>query len=307
MIRSASSDNSAAQDCENRKLAMRRSTWTSVSVNTLLTVLQIVIGILTGSQALLADGLHSLSDLIADGVVLLAGHHSHRGPDADHHYGHYRYETAASLALGILLILTGLGMGAAALNKLSSAHTLGPVHVIALWVALGALIAKGLLFRYMLGIANRVRSSLLVANAWHAYSDAASSLVVAIGLIGNMYGYYFLDPVAALIVGLMVIQMGWRFGWQALHELMDHATDEDTLKQIRHTLLTTPGVQGLHELRTRKMGDLILVDVHLEIDATLTVAAGHSIAESARDRVMAALPVMNVMTHVDPVIVKPTT
>ncbi|QLG89375.1 cation transporter [Chitinibacter bivalviorum] len=288
-------------DMPERHKAAQRSTWVSVVVNVVLTAVQVVIGIFSGSQGLIADGIHSLSDLVSDFVVLFAGHHSKREADEDHHYGHYRYENAASLVLGVILLAVGGGMLWAALQKLIEPHLIPQVHAIALWVALGALISKELLFRYMLAVAQRVRSSMLVANAWHARSDAASSLVVALGIIGNLLGYPLLDPVAALIVGLMVGRMGFSFAWDALHDLMDRAAKLEEIEQIQEILLATPGVLGLHDLRTRKTGDLIIVDVHLEIKATMTVAEGHDIALAARNRVMASLPVLNVMTHVDPV------
>ena len=204
-----------------REAATKRSTWISVIVNIVLTVTQVAAGVLSGSQGLIADGVHSLSDLIADFVVLLAVHHSKKAPDEDHHYGHQRYENAASMVLGGLLLAVGIGMVWAAVHKLQTPESIPTVHLLALWVALGALIAKELLFRYMLAVAERVRSSMLVANAWHARSDAASSLVVGLGIIGNLAGYPILDPIAALIVGFMVSKMGWEFGWSALHDLMD--------------------------------------------------------------------------------------
>ena len=124
--------------------------------------------------------------------------------------------------------------------------------------------------------------------------------MVGIGIVGNLLGYPILDPVAAAIVGFMVARMGWNFGWDALHDLMDRAADEDETAAIRRTLLDTPGVQGVHDLRTRKMGDMILADAHLEIDAALTVEEGHKIAVEARHRVMQRHRVLNLMTHVDP-------
>lgn len=285
---------------QERAAAGTRSTWVSVVVNLLLTATQIAVGVLTRSQALIADGIHSLSDLVSDFVVLLAGHHSRKDADADHPYGHHRFETAASLALGGLLLAVGLGMLWSALGKLQSPETVPTVGVLALWVAGGALIAKELLFRYMLAVAKKVKSSMLVANAWHARSDAASSLVVAVGIVGNMAGYPILDPIAALIVGLMVTRMGWGFAWDALHDLMDRAADEQEVAAIRQTLMDTPGVSGVHDVRTRKMGDLIVVDAHLEVDASISVEAGHDIAVAARQRVMQRHRVLNLMTHVDP-------
>jgi cation diffusion facilitator family transporter len=285
---------------QERAAAGARSTWVSVVVNLLLTIAQIGAGVIAKSQGLIADGIHSLSDLVSDFVVLLAGRHSRKDADDDHPYGHQRFENAATLALGGLLLAVGLGMLWSALGKLQSPEAVPTVGALALWVAGGALIAKELLFRYMLAVAKRVKSSMLVANAWHARSDAASSLVVAVGIVGNMAGYPILDPIAALIVGLMVTRMGWGFGWDALHDLMDRAADEQEVAAIRQTLIETPGVSGVHDVRTRKMGDLIVVDAHLEVDASITVEAGHDIAVEARHRVMQRHRVLNLMTHVDP-------
>ena len=177
-----------------------------------------------------------------------------------------------------LLMAVGIGMLWSAYHKLAAPETVQTVHIVALWVAGGALIAKETLFRYMLSVAKRVKSSMLVANAWHARSDAASSLVVGLGIVGNLAGYPILDPIAALIVGFMVSKMGWEFGWDALHDLMDRAVDEQEVAAIRQTLLDTPGVSDVHDVHTRKMGDMIVVDAHIEVDADITVEAGHDIA-----------------------------
>jgi cation diffusion facilitator family transporter len=283
-----------------RSRAASRSTWVSVGVNLVLTIVQIAAGIFSKSQALIADGIHSLSDLVADFVVLFANHHSQKTADADHPYGHQRFETGASLALGLLLLGVGVGMLWSAVAKLESPESIQQVHVLALWVAGGALVSKELLFRYMLWVAKRVKSSMLVVNAWHARSDAASSLVVGLGIIGNLAGYPILDPIAALVVGLMVCKMGWGFAWDALHDLMDRSIDDEELQAIRQTLLETPGVSDVHDVRTRKMGDMILVDAHIEVDANITVEAGHDIAVIARQRVLQRHRVLNLMTHVDP-------
>lgn len=284
-----------------RARAGARSTWVSVGVNTGLATGQVVTGLLAHSQGLVADGIHSLSDLISDFVVLVAGSQSRKDADDDHPYGHLRFETAASFVLGVLLVAVGVGMLWAALGKLENPRTIQQVHAIALVIASTSLIAKELLFRYMLSVAKRVRSSMLVANAWHARSDAASSLVVGIGVAGNLAGFPILDPIAAFIVGAMVAKMGWEFAWSALHDLMDRGAEEEEVSAIRQTLLETPGVRGVHDVRTRKMGDMMIADVHLEIDGSITVEAGHEIAVEARRRVLQRHRVLNLMTHVDPV------
>ncbi len=285
---------------DERSAVATRTTWVSVAVNVVLSAIQLIVGIWASSQALVADAIHSLSDLVSDFVVLLAGYHSRKDADVEHPYGHQRFETAASLVLGVILLTVGVGMAWSAVHKLESPDTIPTVHAFALWVAGGALVAKELLFRYMLAAAKSVKSSMLVANAWHARSDAASSLVVSLGLIGNLVGYPLLDPMAALVVGFMVGKMGWSFGWDALHDLMDRAANVDEVQAIRDTLLNTPGVAGVHDIRTRKMGDMIVVDAHIEVDAQLTVEAGHNIAVAARLAVMQRHRVLNLMTHVDP-------
>jgi len=283
-----------------RGKAASRSTWVSVGVNLCLTVLQITAGVVSKSQGLIADGIHSLSDLVADFVVLFANHYSQKAADEDHPYGHQRYETAASLVLGLLLLSVGVGMLISAVEKVQDPDSIRQVHVLALYVAAGALLAKELLFRYMLSVAKKVKSSMLVANAWHARSDAASSLVVGVGIAGNLMGYTILDPVAALIVGLMVTKMGWQFGWDALHDLMDRAADQTEMAAIQTTLLETPGVKNVHDIKSRKMGDMIVVDAHIEVDPNISVEEGHDIAVVARQRVMRRHRVLNLMTHIDP-------
>lgn len=302
MIQTDFEDNTehSTHSVAERARAAARSTWVSVGVNVVLSSAQIVAGVLTKSQGLIADGIHSLSDLVADFVVLLANHFSQKDADEDHPYGHQRYETAASLMLGMLLLAVGAGMLWSAVAKLQTPELIAQVHITALWVACGALLTKELLFRYMLAVAKRVKSSMLVANAWHARSDAASSLVVGIGIVGNLLGYPILDPIAAAIVGFMVARMGWSFGWDAMHDLMDRAVDDAEVQAIKATLIETPGVSGVHDVRTRKMGDMIVVDAHLEVQATLSVEQGHDIAVLARQRVMQRHRVLNLMTHIDP-------
>ncbi|WP_321879797.1 cation diffusion facilitator family transporter [Paraburkholderia bannensis] len=291
---------SPAAALSDKQQVARKTTFVSVGLNSILVVLQIAVGALAHSQALIADGVHSLSDLVSDFVVLIANRHSGAKPDADHNYGHSRYETVASLFLGALLIAVGVGMLARAGTRLANLGDIPPVHASALAVAVLVLVSKEALFRYMLREAQRVRSAMLIANAWHARSDAASSLVVAIGIIGSLAGVRLLDPIAAAIVGFMVARMGWVFGWDALQDLSDRALDESAAADLRALLLETPGVLDVHELRTRKTGDLALVDAHILVDPFISVSEGHFIAEVARTRLLKDARVLDALIHVDP-------
>ncbi|MDH4286000.1 MAG: cation diffusion facilitator family transporter [Gallionella sp.] len=283
-----------------RFAAAQKSTWVSIFINLLLTFFQVVGGFFAHSQALMADGAHSLSDLLSDVLVLYANRHGNRHADANHPYGHARVETAATLILGTLLAALGAVLLVASALRLQHPEALQAVNPLALAIAVIALIAKEGMFRYMLAVAKRVRSQMLVANAWHARSDAASSLVVIVGVIGNLLGYTFFDLLAAAVVGVMIAHMGGKLALEALAELIDTGLDEKEVEAIRQTLLNTHGVLGLHELRTRKMADNALVDAHIVVDSKISVSEGHYIAESARHAVLKKHHVMDVMVHIDP-------
>ena len=283
-----------------RFAAAQKSTWVSILINLLLTFFQVVGGFFAHSQALMADGMHSLSDLLSDVLVLFANRHGNRQADANHPYGHARMETAATLILGAFLAILGVILLVAAALRLQQPHALIAVNPLALAIAVFALIAKEGLFRYMLAVAKRVRSQMLVANAWHARSDAASSLVVIVGVAGNLIGFTFLDLVAAAVVGVMIAHMGGKLAFEAMAELIDTGLDEEEVEAIRQTLLGTHGVRGLHELRTRKMADNALVDAHIIVDPKVSVSEGHYIAEAARNAVLKKHHVMDVMVHIDP-------
>ena len=278
----------------------QRITWISVAVNVLLTGMQVVVGFFANSMALVADAMHTLSDIVADAFVLYANRKGAEAADEAHPYGHGRFETAASLVLGLLLTATGAGILVSAAGRLQSLETLPAVGVIAIWAAVATLAAKEGLFRYMLAIAERLRSPMLVANAWHARADALSSLVVAAGIGGSLLGFPFADAAAAIIVGGMIVKAGVGFAWEAMRELMDEGLAAEDVAAIRATLAATPGVIDLHDLRTRRMGHRVLVDVHLQVDGNITVFAGHEIGEDARHRAIAAHPeVLDVLIHLD--------
>jgi cation diffusion facilitator family transporter len=283
-----------------RFAAAQRSTWVSIGINLLLTFLQVAGGFFTHSQALMADGLHSLSDLFSDVLVLFANRHGNKHADANHPYGHARFETAATLILGVLLAILGVGLLVAAALRLQQPNTVQTVNASALAIGLIALIAKEGMFRYMISVAKRVRSQMLVANAWHARSDAASSLVVLVGVAGNLMGYTFLDLVAAAVVGVMIAHMGSKLAIEAMAELIDTGLNVEEVEAIKQTLLNTHGVRDVHELRTRKMADNALVDAHVIVDPKISVSEGHYIAESARNAVLKNHHVLDVMVHIDP-------
>jgi cation diffusion facilitator family transporter len=283
-----------------RYRASRRVTWVSVAWNLLLTIAQIVIGVIGHSQALVADGVHTLSDFITDFMVLFALKHSRKGADEDHPYGHARFETAVTLILGLMLLAVGIGIAVSAGMRLYAAQTFVVPSAITLWIAVITLFAKEGLYRYTMLIANRFDSNMLRANAWHHRSDALSSLIVAAGIGGSLLGFGYFDSVAALIVALMVAKVGVDLAWQSLRELVDTGLAQDELDSIRQTILAVSGVKALHLLRTRRIGGQALADVHIIVDDHVSVSEGHQISEVVRQKLIRGIaPVTDVMVHID--------
>lgn len=279
----------------------QKATWVSVVVNLVMTVAQLVVGWLAHSQSLVAHGLHSFSDLLSDFLVIYASRQSAHPADEAHPYGHARMETAATLVLGLSLALIGGGILWESGMRLQHIETLHVVEMSALWVAVATVLSKEALYRYLIRVAERLRSQLLIANALHTRADAASALVVVVGIGGALLGWSFLDLLAAALMGFMILRMGATLAWGAIKELIDTGLDQVQVEAIHRTLLDTPGVRGVHQLRTRRMAHQALVDAHVQVDSRISVSEGHRIAESARSRVLGSHPeVLDVLVHIDP-------
>ncbi|HJV93589.1 MAG TPA: cation diffusion facilitator family transporter [Azonexus sp.] len=284
-----------------RAAEAQRATWVSVAVNLVLTVAQIIIGWLAHSQSLVAHGIHSFSDLLSDFLVIYASRQSAHPADQAHPYGHARVETAATLVLGASLTLIGGGILWQSGLRLQHIEVLPAIEFSALWAAVATVIAKEALYRYLIRVAERQRSQLLTANALHTRADAASALVVVVGIGGALLGWSFLDLLAAALMGFMILRMGAQLAWGAIKELIDTGLDATQVEAIRKSLLATPGVIDLHQLRTRRMAHQVLVDAHVQVNARISVSEGHRIAESARARVLREHPsVLDVLVHIDP-------
>lgn len=280
---------------ESRCVAM-----VGMAVNVILSTAQIAIGWLGHSQALVADGVHTLSDLISDGLVLFAAKHGARDADEDHPYGHARIETAATVLLSAVLVAVGIGIAITAGLRLVNGASVAP-SALTLLVALATLVAKEGLYRYTLRVARRIRSNLLHASAWHHRSDALSSVIVAAGIGASIAGFRYLDAIAAVGVALMIANMGIGLGWRALRELIDTGLESAELARIRDAILSVCGVKTLHLLRTRRTGGRVLIDVHILVERTVSVSEGHHVGEAVRAKLMAEIDdVLDVMVHIDP-------
>jgi cation diffusion facilitator family transporter len=286
---------------DSRYREIRWVTLVGSAIDLTLGILKIVFGYLANSQALIADGVHSLSDLATDFMVLFAAKHGSRDADESHPYGHGRFETVATVALGIALIVVAAGIAWDAIERLFNPEELLQPGVWALVIASLSVISKEWIYHYTMHVAKKLKSNMLRANAWHSRSDAISSIIVVIGVAGTMAGLNYLDSVAAVLVGAMVAKIGWDLAWQSVHELVDTALDPERVEAIRREILSVGGVRELHMLRTRMMGGDALVDVHVLVDPKLSVSEGHYIGEKVRERLITEIEeVSDVMVHVDP-------
>jgi len=286
---------------DQRYREVRKVTLIGSAVDLLLGVAKIFFGVAANSQALIADGVHSLSDLGTDFLVLFAAKHSHRAADEEHPYGHGRIETVATVVLGVALTAVAVGISYDAIRRLLSPELLLHPGVLALVVALISVLSKEAIYRYTARVARRLRSNMLHANAWHSRSDAISSIVVMVGVGGAMAGFPWLDAVAAVAVALMIAKIGWDLLWKSLQELIDTALEPEQVRAISHAITDIDGVRALHMLRTRHSGGNALVDVHILVDPRLSVSEGHQIGESVRISLIDQFDeVTDVTVHIDP-------
>jgi len=285
---------------QDRYWQAKKVTLIGAAVNALLAIVKLVGGWIAHSHALMADGVHSLSDLITDVMVVFASKYGSQVADEEHPYGHQRIETAATLILAMLLILAGFGIAWDAMDTLINRDH-GKPDWWALPIAILSIVANEILFHYTRHVGKKIRSQLIIANAWHHRSDAASSIVVALGLAGSLAGYVSLDAIAAIIVGGMIVKMGVIYGWNSVKELVDTAVDAEKLSQIEHIIQSVDGVEKIHQLRSRSMGSDILVDVHILVAPYMSVSEGHFIAQHVHQALITQLQhVKDVTVHVDP-------
>ncbi|MCC5811403.1 MAG: cation transporter [Ectothiorhodospiraceae bacterium] len=280
----------------------RRVTLIGAAVNLVLSIGKIAFGLLGHSQALVADGVHSLSDLVSDGIVLAAARYGSQKADHDHPYGHARIETVATVAIGLLLLLVAAGFVLDAGSRLLQPETLPHPGWLALIAAVVSVLLKELLFRYTRLVARQTGSALILANAWHHRSDALSSLVVIGGIAGALLGAVWLDAVAAILVAAMIGRMGWDFVWSGTRELVDTGLEQEQLKELGAQILAVPGVKNYRQLRSRRMGPQVLLDVHVQLQGQLSLAEASSISERVRNRLLALNPdVVDVLVIPEPV------
>lgn len=279
----------------------KRVTLIGAGVNLLLAVCKICIGKISHSHALIADGVHSLSDLLTDALVMVTSHYGSQDADKEHPYGHRRIETVGSIVLAVVLILVAIGIMYDAITHIMTEPNLVKPGMIALVMAVISVIANEWLYQITKIVGVRIHSAVLIANAWHHRSDAASSLIVVIGLLGTFVGWLFLDAAAAVLVALMILRMGGKLVWTGLRELIDTSVEPRLYDKIKQVITDTPGVAECHELRTRFAGGKIFTDVHVIVAPKVSVSEGHRIGEQVELNLFQSIEHMHdVIVHIDP-------
>ena len=285
---------------QSRSKQSQKVTIVGALVDFILSIIKIIMGYIGQSGALIADGIHSFSDLLTDWVTWYAAKLSGDAPDADHPYGHERFETVATLGLSIFLAIVGTIIIFNGSGRFSNPHALKHENWLIAAAAL-SIFSKEALYWYTVKVANNIKSDLLKANAWHHRTDAFSSVVVIIGIIGAANGFFFLDSVAAIVVGILIIYIGWQLGFEATKELVDTSIDPEDIKALHLALSEIKGVNSVHTLRTRKVGHKKSADVHVQVNPFLSVSEGHIISVSVERVAKECIEDLDDVTvHIDP-------
>ncbi len=272
-------------------------TWLGLIANLLLAIAKGLIGVIAHSSALIADAGHSFSDLLSDIVTLWAVRMAGIPKDENHPYGHGKFETVGSFVVALMLVFTGIGVAWHVLNKMVSSEVPG---IPALWMVIIAIVVKEALFHLTRMVSRLSGSRILLANAWHHRSDAISSVAALVGIAGAHLGVPMMDPIAGVLVAGLIVKAGIDIGYESLRELTDEIPEEEVINELKKILADVEGVDNYHELRARRMGPNLLVDMHIKVDSMMSISAAHQVAERVRVQILEKIPAVNeVLVHVD--------
>jgi cation diffusion facilitator family transporter len=277
----------------------KRVSKVTIAVNVLLSALKVIVGIVGQSSALIADGIHSLSDVFSTIIVFIGIKLASTPEDKRHHYGHEKLEPVVSKILAIILLATGLVIGYNAVQLILQGTTIIPAE-ITIYVAILSIITKEWMYRYTIKWAEKIGSSALIADAWHHRSDALSSIATVVGIVGARLGFPMLDPIASLVICIWIIKAAVEIYLKAVNELIDRAADEEVVKCILQDILDTEGVMGVDDLKTRTYANQMYVDVEIAVDENLSVKEAHDIAEKVHEKIEKKYNAKHCMVHVNP-------
>lgn len=281
-----------------------RITWIGLWVNLLLGGVKTLVGWLLGSKALIADGMHSLLDLLSDVVVLFGLSMARRPEDENHHFGHHKFVSLAKFFIGGGLAVFSISLVVSSVLDFRTGAQAVPFAGGAALVAIVSVLLKEILFWWTRGVAKRLNSDLLMANAWHHRMDSISSVGVAVALLGVWLGgvdWVFLDGVVSLVLGCYLVFEAVKIFLRACADLLDAAPERAVIEDLREHILPTPGALAYHDFRVRRVGDVYEIDLHLQVDPQITVERGHQIAHDVKQQLIKQHPeVSKVLVHLEP-------
>ncbi|MBQ1941204.1 MAG: cation diffusion facilitator family transporter [Selenomonadaceae bacterium] len=286
----------------NKEIAMHVSA-VSVAVNIGLSVIKLIAGIVANSGAMISDAVHSASDVFSTVIVMVGVHLASKQSDKEHPYGHDRLECEAAIILAVLLFLTGVGIGISGIEKITSGDTstLEVPGMLALGAAIVSIVVKELMYWYTINAAIKIKSGALMADAWHHRSDALSSIGALLGILGARMGYPILDPIASLLICVMIAKAAWEIFDDAMGKMVDTACPEKVQQEMRKVIMANAKVLSIDDLKTRLFGSKMYVEVEIGVEATLTLIEAHNIAEGVHSSIEKNFPdVKHCMVHVNP-------
>tara|TARA_B110000858_G_scaffold197228_1_gene258215 strand:- start:16170 stop:17324 length:1155 start_codon:yes stop_codon:yes gene_type:complete len=289
-------------DAQYAKREATNVTLVGMLLDVVLGIIKIVAGGITGSFALIADGIHSLTDAGTDVFVIIVTRLAHAEPDAEHQYGHGRFETLGTIAMGIVFFITAALLLYDSVGRLRLDESLPIPAAGGIAIALLAIAAKEWIYHYTMRTAKKLNSKLLKANAWHSRSDAISSIAVLIGILGARQGYLWMDTVAAMFVALIIAKIGWELCTDSLTELVDTAVSKQRREQFESCVLDIDGIRGITDLRSRSSGGKIILELRLLVNSYISVSEGHQLGELVNKSLISQFAdISEVLIHIDPV------
>lgn len=293
---------------ENRHKKAQVATIIGMAVNILLAVLKLIGGVLGNSRALIADAVHSASDVLSSLAVLIGIRASRKPPDEEHPYGHGKSENVATLIIAILLIVVGFEIIYNSVRSLVSGSVGSETTLIALYIIIFSVVVKEALFQYKYRLGSRIKSPALIADAWHHRSDAISSLVALVGIgltiVGssfNIPALAYLDPIASAVIALIIMYMGYQLGKEAVSVSLEVVLNEDETQDMREAVLAVDKVRNIDNLSARSHGSYVIIDIKIAVDARMTVEEGHHVAREVKQILMRQFEeVQDVNVHVNP-------
>lgn len=286
---------------ENAEIATRVS-FTTMAGNIFLTLLKLFAGFFSRSSAMISDAVHSASDVFSTVIVLIGVKISNKTSDDGHQYGHERFECVAAILLSVMLVITGFLIGFSGIKSvISGRENITVPHSLALFVAVFSVISKEAMFRYTKTAAKKINSGALMADAWHHRSDALSSIGSFVGILGAKIGFPFLDPLASVVICIFIIKVAVEIFIDAIEKMTDRSADRETILKIRELVQKENGVIAIDDLKTRKFGDKIYIDLEISADGAMSLTDAHEIAERVHDDIEAFFPnVKHCMVHINP-------